>query len=72
MVNIDRLMTQKKMSSTMILTVHDELVFDVPQKEIGPVASLVRAEMEGVIKLSVPVKATVKTGPNWLEMTTLS
>ncbi|HLD88437.1 MAG TPA: DNA polymerase A family protein, partial [Candidatus Omnitrophota bacterium] len=72
MVNIDRLMTQKKMSSTMILTVHDELVFDVPQKEIGLMASLVRTEMEGVIKLSVPVKATVKTGPNWLEMATLS
>ena len=71
MVNIDRLMTQKKMSSTMILTVHDELVFDVPQKEIGPMASLVRTEMEGVIKLSVPVKATVKTGPNWLEMSPL-
>ncbi len=71
MVNIDKVMTQKKLSSTMIMTVHDELVFDVPKEEIQSMAKLVQEEMEGVIKLSVPVEASVKTGPNWLDMKAL-
>jgi len=55
----------------MIMTVHDELVFDVPQEELKTMTVLVRQEMEGAIDLKVPMKVTVKAGPNWLEMKVL-
>jgi len=68
MVKVNHRMVQEKLSSTMIMTVHDELVFDVPQDELKTMVSLVRQEMESVIDLSVPMKASVKVGNNWLEM----
>jgi DNA polymerase-1 len=68
MVKISRQLIAQKLSSTMIMTVHDELVFDVPQEEVKPMVSLVRQEMEGAMDLSVPMKVSIKVGPNWLEM----
>ena len=68
MVKISRRIAQEKLSSTMIMTVHDELVFDVPQGEVKTMAALVRQEMEGAMDLSVPMKVSAKVGPNWLEM----
>jgi len=68
MVKIARRMVQEKLSSTMIMTVHDELVFDVPKEEVKIMTTLVREEMEGVIDLSIKMKTSVKIGPNWLEM----
>ena len=68
MVKISRQMAKQKLSSTMIMTVHDELVFDVPQDEVKKMVTLVRQEMEGAMDLAVPMKTSVKVGPNWLEM----
>jgi len=68
MVKISRQLIAHKLSSTMIMTVHDELVFDVPQEELKKMVSLVRQEMAGAMDLSVPMKTSVKVGPNWLEM----
>ncbi len=68
MVKISRQLAKRKLSSTMIMTVHDELVFDVPQEEVKIIVSLVRQEMEGAGDLSMPIKVSVKVGPNWLEM----
>ena len=68
MVKIARRLAKEKLASTMIMTVHDELVFDVPQDELKKMASLVLQEMEGAMDLSVPMKTSVKVGPNWLEM----
>jgi DNA polymerase-1 len=55
------------MKSKMILQVHDELVFDVHKPELKRVRDIVRTEMEGAIKLKVPLKADMATGDNWLE-----
>jgi DNA polymerase-1 len=52
----------------MLLQVHDDLVFEVPEKSLTAAAELVRQEMENAIKLSVPVLVSVKAGPNWKEM----
>lgn len=52
---------------TPILTVHDELVFEVPKKDAEKVAKLVKEVMEGVIELSVPVIVDVGIGKNWYE-----
>jgi DNA polymerase I len=49
----------------MILTVHDELVFEVPEADAGPVADLVRARMEGAAALQVPLTVDLGIGPNW-------
>ena len=68
MVKISRQLITQKLSSTMTMTVHDELVFDVPQGEVKTVVSLVRREMEGAMDLSVPMKVSIKVGCNWLEM----
>jgi DNA polymerase-1 len=68
MVNIDEQLKNKNLKSKLIITVHDELVFDLLKEEKDAVADLVRQEMEESLKLSVPIKASVKIGPNWLEL----
>jgi len=67
MIDIHREMNQKRLSSMMILQVHDELVFEVPEKELGMMQKLVKKNMEGAVKLRVPVKVSIKYGKNWLD-----
>ncbi len=52
----------------MILQVHDELVFETEKELLPKVAEIVRQEMEGAIKLSVPLVVDLKAGPNWAQM----
>jgi DNA polymerase-1 len=52
----------------MILQVHDELVFEVPQEELPVVIPLVREMMESAYPLRVPLKVDLSVGPNWGEM----
>jgi DNA polymerase I len=56
----------------MIIQVHDELVFDTPSAGIKGTAGKVKAIMEGVIALKVPLKVDVESGVNWLEMEEVS
>lgn len=51
----------------MLLQVHDELVFEVPEKDIKKVSDFVTEKMDNVIKLSVPITAVASTGKNWAE-----
>lgn len=51
----------------MILTVHDELVFEVPEGEVDKAASRIREVMESVMKLEVPLVVDVGSGRNWAE-----
>ena len=62
----DRL-KRDKLQTRMILTVHDELVFESPESEAGAAAEIIRAEMEGVYPLKVPLKVDLGTGKNWKE-----
>ncbi len=68
MVRIDREMRERRMESRMILQVHDELLFEAREAEIEPLGELVRARMQGVINLDVPLDVDLKIGPNWYEM----
>ncbi|MBI4707058.1 MAG: DNA polymerase I [Candidatus Omnitrophica bacterium] len=68
MIEIDKDITQHKLKSTMIMQIHDELVFDVSSSEMDQLIGLVRERMENVLKLNVPIKVDVKKGRNWLEM----
>jgi DNA polymerase-1 len=63
----DRL-AAKKMQARMLLTVHDELVFEAPPKEVAALAKLAREEMTGAMKLDVPLRVDVAAGPNWLDV----
>lgn len=68
MINIYEAMEEKKCLSKMILQVHDELVFEVPEDELPEMARLIRSKMENAVKLDVPIIVTVQYGLNWLEM----
>jgi len=67
MVNIDRRLREAGLLARMVLQVHDELVFDVPQGELAQVRQLVKAEMEGAVSLSVPLVVDIGVGNNWSE-----
>jgi DNA polymerase-1 len=58
----------RKLQAKMLLTVHDELVFEAPPKEVAPLAKLARAEMTAALKLDVPLKVDVAAGKNWLDV----
>ena len=67
MVSIDRRLTQEKLRTRMLLQVHDELLFEVPEKEVERVKKLVRELMEGVMSLRVPLQVDLGIGRNWAE-----
>ncbi len=52
----------------MLLQVHDELVFEVPQAEVDLMRDLVRDKMENVHSLSVPLLVEIGVGPNWRDL----
>ncbi len=68
MIALDRKLTERKLQTRMVLQVHDELLFEVPEAECAEVETLVRAEMEGVAELNVPLVADLAFGPNWRDM----
>ena len=68
MVNIQKEIEARKLKSRMIMTVHDELVFDAPKKEVEEMVELVRYQMEHPLKLVVDIKTSVKVGKNWLDL----
>jgi DNA polymerase I len=68
MIRIDQRLREENFSTRMTLQVHDELLFDVPEKEIEQVKQLVQHEMETVIQLKVPVVVDCGAGPNWRDL----
>jgi DNA polymerase-1 len=68
MISLDRKLTEGKLKTRMVLQVHDELLFEVPHDEKKQIEELVRAEMEGVVKLNVPLVADLGFGPNWRDL----
>ena len=68
MVNLHRAMLKRELKSKMLLQVHDELVFEVPESEMTEMRLLVPEMMVNAIKLSIPLKVDTKVGRNWGEM----
>jgi DNA polymerase-1 len=68
MIAIDRKLADRKLKTRMVLQVHDELLFEVPTDETAEIEALVRGEMEGVVKLSVPLVADLGFGANWRDL----
>jgi DNA polymerase-1 len=67
MININRAISDKGLTSRMILQVHDELVFEVPEDELDVLRKMVKIKMENAIELTVPIKVEIGVGNNWLE-----
>jgi DNA polymerase-1 len=59
------------LSASMLLQVHDELVFECPEDELRQTAALVEKVMQGAFKLVVPLKTDTKAGANWADMKAL-
>jgi len=67
MVRIQNQLRELGMESNMILQVHDELVFSVPENEVGALRELIVPEMIQALPLDVPIEVDVNAGANWLE-----
>jgi DNA polymerase-1 len=68
MINLHREMEKRNLKSKMVLQIHDELLFEVPEEEVEEMKSLVVELMSGAFELCVPVKIDIKLGRNWGEM----
>ncbi len=67
MVGIDSRLTERQLHAKMIMQVHDELNFNVPETEVDLVREIVVSEMQNVVQLRVPLIAECGVGKNWLE-----
>ncbi len=67
MIAVDRRLRDEQPGARLLLTVHDELVLEVPEEQAEPVAQLVKAEMEGVADLKVPLVVETGWGTSWYE-----
>lgn len=65
MIAVDRELATSGLHAKMILQVHDEIVLECPEEEVQSLVALLRREMEGAMRLSVPLKVEAKVGPDW-------
>ena len=65
MIEIDRELINRNLKTKMIIQVHDELIFDVPNDEIEIVKKMVTELMENTCKLEVPLRVEIDYGDNW-------
>lgn len=68
MIKVDAAFTERGFQSVMLLSVHDELIFEVPPDELDEAKNLIREIMEGIWDLRVPLKVNVGYGENWAEV----
>jgi DNA polymerase-1 len=68
MIHIQNRIEELGLSTRMIMQVHDELVFEVPQDELQKAIPMIQNEMETVMDLSVPLKVSIHAGKNWAEV----
>jgi DNA polymerase I len=68
MVRLERRLAAEMLDATMLLQIHDELIFEVARTDLDAVARIVKHEMEHALELSVPIEATLKSGANWYDV----
>jgi len=67
MIAVHQTLRKQALSSRLLLTVHDELVLEVPEGEVDSVSEIVRSEMEGVASLAVPLAVDLDVGESWYD-----
>jgi DNA polymerase-1 len=68
MLRIHQELQEKGLMARLLLQVHDELIFELPAKELESLVSLVRSGMENVVELDVPLNVDIEAGHNWNDM----
>ncbi|MFH1129795.1 MAG: DNA polymerase I, partial [Pseudomonadota bacterium] len=67
MIRVEHTIKERRLDAPMILTVHDELIFEVLPNQVDKVKKLVSEVMENVIQLDVPLRIDIGVGENWAE-----
>ncbi len=68
MIRVQNALDKQKLGTKMLLQVHDELLFEVPEAELNAVLPLITDGMENAFKLRVPLLVEARSGPNWTDM----
>ena len=68
MIELDKQMAEQQLKSKLLLQVHDELIFEVPDEELEKMRELVPGVMSTSLELSIPLKVDIKIGDNWGQM----
>jgi DNA polymerase-1 len=72
MINVARRLAETGSDARLLLSVHDELLFEVPRDAVEPLAAIVRETMEGAMPLAVPLVVDIKVGDDWESMQPLT
>ena len=67
MIKLHNILDEKNLNTKMIVQVHDELVFDVPNNEVEIVIPIIKDTMENIYQMSVPLKVDIEYGKDWYE-----
>ncbi|MBE9529728.1 MAG: DNA polymerase I, partial [Proteobacteria bacterium] len=67
MIHVDAAFSERNLNAAMLLSVHDEIVFEVPPEELETAKKLVKEIMEGIWDLKAPLKVNITSGGNWAE-----
>jgi DNA polymerase-1 len=67
MLKVDEELKRAKLESRLLMQVHDELLVEVPEKEVAQVSEILKHEMETAVELDVPLVADVGVGDNWMD-----
>lgn len=68
MINMNKALAENKLQTRMLLQVHDELIFEVPDEELETIKKLVPSVMDSAVKLDVPLKVEYGYGPTWYDV----
>jgi len=68
MIEIEKRLENSKLDALMLLQVHDELIFDVPENQADELAALIKECMENVVQLSIPLRVDVGIAKNWFDL----
>ncbi len=67
MVRCDAALREAGLTTRLVLTIHDELLFEGPAGEVDAASALVKREMEGAFELDPPLVVDVGVGENWMD-----
>ena len=67
MIQLEDQIAKKGLKGFMILQIHDELIFEVPDEEVPQFEQLAKEIMEGAARLDVPLAVNIGVGKNWKE-----